>query len=143
MKTSTPAEAKAPLSQKKVKALKETLNKETVAAEPKAKLTIKEKLALKKATKGNPTTETKKDTDTKNLKDTVAKAVTQVREVKYIYPADCITTDDKKKWRQATRNKDKAFAKEMSDLVKKGDDKAIAKLEKSIKAFRKEKFLVP
>lgn len=110
----------------------------------KEKKSLKEKLAAKSSTKApdkNPTKASTKDTDARNIKDTVTKAVSQNREVKYIYPDDVTTMEQKKKHRQATRNKDKSYIKEIQDLKKAG--KPTAKLDKEYKQFRKERFLVP
>lgn len=117
---------------------------ETPAQETKPKMSLKEKsaaIAAKKGSGKNPTKETTAKTDTAVIKETVAKAVTQVREVKYIYPDGVTTTDQKKKYRQETRNKDKAFIKEIKDLEKAKKD--TKKVEASYKKFRKERFLVP
>jgi len=119
-----------------------TTEKATPATATK-KLTLKEKSAALKAKNDakNPTKVTKAEADKAIIKETVTKAVSQQREVKYIYPDDVITTDEKKKYRQSIRNKEKAFYKEIADLKK--HNKPTVKAEAAFKKFRKEHYLVP
>lgn len=86
----------------------------------------------------------KKETDAKNIKDTITKVVESNREVKYIYPADIAKDSLKKKaWRAKMRDKDAAFLKSIEKLKKAKDQKALSKEEKAYKDWRKTVYLVP
>lgn len=70
----------------------ESLNSKS--EKPKAKKQSKPKTATQKVVK-----EAKKQSVNNLMEDVVSK-----REVKYIYPADCLDTLARKKWRQGVRN---------------------------------------
>ncbi len=115
-----------------VKAKKRTpINKVT-------KATVQEQ---KKSVKSKQTAE-KKTTDDKNIKDTVKTIVTQERDLFYKYPEDIDNPLDRKKWRQATRNKMRAFERNLSK-VEDTESKEYRKLDKEYKAYRKEVLMVP
>jgi len=81
----------------------------------------------------------KAELDTKNIKNTIKKVVETNREIKYKYPEGMVDTLKRKTFRQVARNKIKSLT--ASAATAEGNEKA--KLEKELKAYRKEVLLVP
>ena len=115
-----------------------TLTKKTVRATKAKKVTNEAKDGKVTITK-KPVVD-KKELDTKNIKDTVKQVVESEREIKYKYPEEIDNQLDRKTWRQKTRNKLRAFERELAKLE---DGKDKVKLNKEYIAFRKEVLLVP
>ncbi len=82
----------------------------------------------------------KKSTVTKAIQDAQKNALVEEviskREVKYIYPKDVTTGDDKKKFRQQVRNKLKKLELELR-RIEDTTSKEYLKKEKEYKAYRK------
>lgn len=106
-----------------------------------AKVTVKQKLADKAKAKQSQTEIEKTELDTKNIKNTVKKTVESQREMKYIYPEDVKTQEQRKTFRAKTRIKDSKFITDIKKAKDAGKD--TKKLEKQYLAFRKETYLVP
>ncbi len=100
----------------------------------------------KKTTKGSNETSTKKLTnkklDTKNVKSTVKQIVKSKREIKYNYPSEVELPMDRKKWRQAVRNKLRAFERNLTKM-RTNKSKGITKVKLEYKKYRKLVLLVP
>lgn len=71
--------------------------------------------------------------------ETKAAKPAKVRETKYDYPADCVTADQKKKFRSAQRAAEKRKAKEAAGGGKKEKPAKSEKTEKSAKAEKSDK----
>lgn len=114
--------------------------------------TVKKKIVKAKANdaaatkaknaKAEGTKLTKKELDTKNIKESVKQAVTSFREVKYRYPEDIATDPLKKKeFRQKTRNKLNKFTLDLGKIDP--DSKAYRRLLREQNSFKKEVLLNP
>lgn len=97
-----------------------------------------------KATKSTKETKAKATPKQKIIKETKAKATVNLveevisnREVKYIYPEDCVDTLSRKKHRQQVRNKLHQFEREMFNLQA-TDQKAFKSKQKEYEAYKKE-----
>lgn len=95
----------------------------------------------KKTNKGSKAKKTlsKKNLDSKNVKDTVTKVVETKREMKYIYPDGMDDQVEKKKWRQKVRNKIYKFERDIQKL----EGKEAKAKEKKYATYRKEVLQVP
>lgn len=128
---------------------KSTSNKEVKTTKsPKAKTSTitkdsKDKVKIKTPKGEKETTVSKKEVDTKNIKDTIKQAVVSQREIKYKYPEEIINDPSKKKsFRQVARNTLKNLE---NALAKAGDmeSKAYRIANKKLKAYKAEILLVP
>jgi len=81
----------------------------------------------------------KKELDSKNVKDTVTKIVETKREMKYVYPDGMTDQIEKKKYRQKVRNQIYKFDREIPKL----EGKKLKALEREYAAYRKEVLQVP
>lgn len=109
----------------KVEAKEETKKKASEPKEtktPKAKATPKQKII--------------KETKAKATVNLVEEVISN-REVKYIYPEDCVDTLSRKKHRQQVRNKLHQFEREMFNLQA-TDQKAFKAKQKEYEAYKKE-----
>lgn len=120
--------------------LQESLTKVEAKEETKKKSSSK-KASEPKETKTPKVKETPKQ---KIIKETKAKATVNLveevisnREVKYIYPEDCVDTLSRKKHRQQVRNKLHQFEREMFNLQA-TDQKAFKAKQKEYEAYKKE-----
>lgn len=68
---------------------------------------------------------------------TEPKATESTRELKYVYPADCITKDDKKTFRRNARAKVARYTKTLTELKASNKQEDKAQLEKETKEFAK------
>ncbi len=111
-----------------------------------AKEETKKNSSSKKASepKETKTPKAKATPKQKIIKETKAKATVNLveevisnREVKYIYPEDCVDTLSRKKHRQQVRNKLHQFEREMFNLQA-TDQKAFKAKQKEYEAYKKE-----
>lgn len=97
-----------------------------------------DKASKKGAAAQNPTKATAKNAQTENNKAEVAKAITDKKDLKYIYPKGCTQLGQRKKFRHQTRAKIKQFENAIAKLVEGTDKKALKAKEIEMEAFLAE-----
>lgn len=130
--------------------VKETL--EAIASGKKTKKTKKDKKSKAKVEEV-PVAKSKKKKDkvvkevAKKQKASIKEKVVSEREVKYIYPMKEdeetgemreMTKDEKKSWRQATRNEYRSLEREMNRFIQDQNSKEYKSAKKAFEAFSKK-----
>lgn len=113
-------------------AIKDAVN---VSSQEKAK-TADEPIKKKKKATVEPTTEKEKSLDKKTA-IAVVKSITEVKDLKYIYPADVDSLDKRKKFRAEVRRKIAAQEKEIAKLAASDLPEDQKLLESKSKAYDK------
>lgn len=97
--------------------LQKLIMEKTMASITEAPASTPSKKETKKTTKAAPAKDTKKEATKKEAKaPKEKKASTVVREVKYVYPADCTDSLSRKKFRQQARASLKQFNTKLEKL---------------------------